>query len=116
MNLKDQRLASAVSELAAEFLNRESNRTSLITITRTIILNKGRRATVMFTVIPDSEEANALEFLQRKRRDLRKFISSKKIVGFSPSIEFELDLGEKNRQRIDELSNESNLDTSSQKL
>ncbi len=116
MNLKDQKLASIISELAADYLVKESNRTSLITITRAEVLNRGKRAIVYFTVLPDSEEKSAWEFIRRKRSDFRKFIIGKKVVGFAPSIDFQIDLGEKNRQRIDELSNQCNLDSSTQKL
>ena len=101
---RDQKLAEAITHLAAEYLERESNRNSLITVTRAEILNRGKKAIVLFTVLPDSEEEKALEFARRKRSDFRKFIMSKKIVGFAPSIEFMIDMGEKNRQRIDELS------------
>ncbi len=102
-NLKDLKLAGILIDLAAEYINRESNKTSLITVTRVEILNRGKRAIVFFTVLPDSEEEASLEFLKRKRSDLRKFIMEKKPVAFPPSFDFQIDLGEKNRQRIDEL-------------
>lgn len=111
---KDEKLAEAIRELAGLYISREANRTSLITVTRTLALNKGRKVVVYFTVLPDSEEQPALEFLTRKRSDFRKFITEQKIVGFAPAIEFQIDFGEKNRQRIDELSNNDNLDTSDQ--
>lgn len=102
--IKDERLGARISELAAEYLARESNRTSLITVTRTEILNRGKKAIVFFTVLPDTQEKAALEFARRKRSDFRKYIIEKKIMGFAPSVDFQIDLGEKNRQRIDELS------------
>ena len=105
-NLKDERLAGVLAELAAEYINRESNKNSLITVTRVEVLNKGKRAIIYFTVLPDSEQNTALEFLQRKRKDFRMFVGSKKPVAFPPSVDFQIDYGEKNRQRIDELSNQ----------
>lgn len=106
--LKDAKLAEAIAHLAAEYLQIESNRTSLITVTRAEVLNRGKKVIVYFTVLPDSEEETALKFAQRKQSDFRKFIISRKVVGFAPSIEFQIDVGEKNRQRIDELSNQDN--------
>ena len=106
MILRDDRLATRITELAAEYLQMESNRTSLITVIRTDILNKGRRAIVYFTVLPDLEEERALKFARRKRSDFRKFIIQKKPVAFAPSFDFAIDYGERNRQRIDELSNQ----------
>ena len=110
--LKDERLANALRELAAEYVNLESSRTSLITITRAEVEGRGRYAKIYFTVFPDNggEPEKVLEFLQRKQSDFRKFVNNKKIVAFAPTITFLFDLGEKNRQRIDELSN---LDTKS---
>lgn len=105
-NLKDEKLGGVLRELAAEYINRESNKTSLITVTRVEVLNKGKRAIIYFTTLPDSEQEASLTFLQRKRRDFRMFLNSKKVVGFAPSVDFLVDYGEKNRQRIDELSNQ----------
>lgn len=96
-------MAAAVKDLAAKYLEQESNKQSLITVTRVEILNKGKKAAVLFTVLPDSEEEKALEFAQRKRKDFRLFLSRQKIFGFTPQIDFQIDLGEKNRQRIDQL-------------
>ena len=106
MNLKDEKLAGVVKELAAEYINREANKNALITVTRAEILNRGKRATIFFTVLPETEQDKSLEFLKRKTSDFRLFLSNKKVVGFAPAIRFEIDFGERNRQRIDELSNQ----------
>ena len=53
------------------------------------------------------KEAAVLEFAKRRKRDFRQFIMGKKSFGFVPRIDFCIDEGEHNRQRIDELSNES---------
>ena len=105
-NLKDEKLAGIMTELAAEYINVESNKNSLITVTRAEVFNRGKRVTIFFTTLPDREEAASLEFLQRKRSDFRKFVMGKKVVAFPPSFNFAIDFGERNRQRIDELSNE----------
>jgi ribosome-binding factor A len=78
-----------------------------MTVTRTEMLDRGRRALVYFTALPREKEPEALDFALRRRQDLRRFIMAKKSFGFAPSIDFCIDLGEHNRQRIDELSNES---------
>lgn len=106
MNLKDEKLAGVIAELAAEYINRESNKGALITVTRAEAESRGKRVTVFFTVLPESEQDKSLEFLQRKQSDFRLFVSEKKVVAFPPSIRFEIDYGERNRQRLDELSNQ----------
>jgi ribosome-binding factor A len=102
--LKDRKLASIVVELAAEYINKESNKTALITVTRAEVLQKGKMVAIFFTTLPESEEEKSLEFLQRKGRDFRKFMGQKKVVAFPPKVSFRIDYGEKNRQRIDEIS------------
>ncbi len=104
---KDQKSISLISRFAAEYFSMESNQDSLITVTKTEIFNRGRRATIFFTALPIEKEGAALEFAKRRRQDFRQFVMSKKSFGFTPKIDFCLDEGEHNRQRIDELSNES---------
>lgn len=103
---KDEKFASLISRYAAEYFNTESNESSLITVTRTEITDRGRKAVVFFTALPREKEADALDFAKRRRNDFRKFVSDKKSFGFTPTFDFCIDLGEHNRQRIDELSNE----------
>jgi ribosome-binding factor A len=105
---KDEKYASLLSKFAAEYFEVESNENSLITITRTDILDKGKRALIFFTTLPRENEAAALAFAKRRRSDFRKFVMSKKSFGFAPSVDFCIDEGEHNRQRIDELLNEIN--------
>jgi ribosome-binding factor A len=105
---KDEKSASLISKFAAEYFSIESNRDSLMTITRTDILDKGRRAIVFFTTLPREKEVGALEFAKRRQRDFRQFVMAKKSFGFVPRIDFAIDEGEHNRQRIDELLNEAN--------
>lgn len=104
---KDEKYSSLISKFAAEYFEIESNDNSLITITKTDIFDKGKRAVVFFTALPREKEPAALEFAKRRRNDFRQFVMAKKSFGFTPKIDFEIDLGEHNRQRIDELSNES---------
>ena len=104
--IKDARQSSLIAEIAAEYFNIEANKSSLITITRSEMLDKGRRCNIYISVLPTEKEEDALEFAKRKRNDFRMFITNKKIFGFTPRFDFLLDLGERNRQRIDEISNQ----------
>ncbi len=109
-------MASLICQFAAEYFSAESNKDSLMTIIKTDILNKGKRAIIFFTAWPREKEPQALEFAKRRRQDFRRFVMSKKSFGFAPMVDFAIDEGEHNRQRIDELLNESpveNLDNKS---
>ena len=108
---KDEKVASLLTKYAAEYFEIESNNDSLMTVTRADVLDKGKRAIIFFTALPREKEGPALEFAKRRRSDFRQFVMSKKSFGFTPRIDFLIDEGEHNRQRIDELSNEFHQST-----
>lgn len=93
-----------IREAAAEFLARESNGQSLITVTAAQVDERGQRALIFITVLPDSQEQGALEFANRNKQEFGIFLL-KKVRGMRiPKLEFVIDKGEKMRQRLDELS------------
>lgn len=112
---KDEKFASLLLQFAGEYFSIESNKDSLMTMTNAEIFNRGKRAIIFFTVFPRNKETSALEFAKRKNRDFRQFVRAKKSFGFVPKIDFAIDLGELNRQRIDELLNEDNIENSADK-
>ena len=103
---KDERVASLLRHLAAEYFSVESNKNTMITFTKVELSDRGRRAAIFFTVMPTEREEVTLEFVRRKRNDFRKSVMEKDIFGFMPQIDFRIDEGEHNRQRIDELLNQ----------
>jgi ribosome-binding factor A len=107
ISYRKQRLPELLQHLAAEFLERESNHTSLITVTRAELSQDSKRVQIFFTVLPDDKEEQALEFANRRKKDFAEFVDKHGRVGRMPEIKFSIDIGEKNRQRIDELSSES---------
>jgi ribosome-binding factor A len=107
MSIRQEKMAELLKKLAAEYLVRESNTSSLITVTRTDVASNLRRGTIYFTVLPESEEASVVEFLRRKEYDFKEYVRKNASLQFLPSTSFVLDLGEKNRVRIEELSKEN---------
>ncbi len=104
--MTDQKLAkmrSVIMALAGRFIEAESNRTSLITVTDCHVAEKMKSAAVFVTVFPEDKEKAALEFLQRKGRDFQKYLRENARMRNAPFVNFELDTGEKNRQKIDGL-------------
>ncbi len=101
---KNEKLREALRHAAAEFLALESNRTSLITVTNIHLSPRGDRVTVLVTVFPDDKEKEALAFVSRTGGALRDFISKRISLQHVPYISFALDVGERNRQKIDTLS------------
>ncbi len=108
MQNRNERLAEALRAASAEFLVREAlppPHGALITVTRAEVAESGTRATIFMTVFPDTLEEAALKFANRSRHDFAEFFSTRVKGVVLPRIEFLIDRGEKNRQRLDELSN-----------
>ncbi len=103
MTNRTEKVSNLVKELSASFLSRVVNNTSLITITRCTVSPDLKKGTIFFTVLPLKKEAEALEFVKRQRGELREFLKKNMNTKVVPFIDFEIDLGEKNRQKIDEL-------------
>lgn len=104
MNNRTEKIREALHKVAAEFLSREAGRQSLITVTNTLVSDDGTRGTIYVTVLPESAENAALSFANRNRRELADFFKKRVRGAFPPRVEFVIDRGEKNRQRLDELS------------
>jgi ribosome-binding factor A len=106
MSNRNEKIGEILHDLGARFLSLNGNRSSLITVTRVELTRDGKYATILFTVFPDSFEKTALEFAKRKRSEFREFIKDNSKLGRIPQIDFQIDLGEKNRQKIDDLLNQ----------
>lgn len=104
MSLRTERVSELLRHLAAEFLERESDRTTMITVTDARISNNLNRATIFFTVYPEEKEDVALAFAKRQRREFKDFVKKKSRMKRIPMFDFAIDEGEKNRQHIDRLS------------
>lgn len=106
MDFKHEKIEGLIQKLASEFIERESNRNSLITVTRVYVPSDLKRAQIMFTVLPEEQEENAKNFLKRSRGDFKEYFKKHAKVGRIPFFDFELDKGEKIAQRIRDLSEE----------
>ena len=100
---RNEKVANLIKELSAQFLERENNRTSLITVISCSTSPDLKRATVFITVLPNSKEHDAIDFAKRKRAELRTFLKKNMNTKVIPFIDIAIDQGEKNRQKIDEL-------------
>ena len=102
--LKKERTAEILHKLAADFVLRESTPASLITVTRIELNESGKSANFFFTTLPESEEDTALKFLSRKGGELNDYIKRKSKIGIVPHFAWRIDYGERNRQRLDEIT------------
>ena len=103
MTQRNEKVANQIKELSAQFLARVNNRTSLITVTSASCSPDLKRATIFITVLPTAKENAALGFVKRQLKDLREFLKKNMPIKIIPFLDVAIDLGEKNRQKIDEL-------------
>jgi ribosome-binding factor A len=105
-SLRQEKVSSVIKKNAAEFINSVSGANSMITPIHAEVSKDLKNATIFVTVFPETEEEKALEFLKRKRSDFREFFRAQVKIKMLPYFDFKIDIGEKHRQRIDELSTE----------
>jgi len=102
--MQHSRIDSLTKQLmrhAAVFYERESNRTSLITITNCMISPDSKKATIFISVLPESGEEQAVEFMNRRTQDLRDYLKKNLKTKIIPYVTIEIDRGEKNRWAVD---------------
>lgn len=71
------KIHSALEHTAAEFINRESNRQSLITVTRAELDDRGHEAIIFVSVYPDDKAHGAIDFLNRNVDEFKRFVRSR---------------------------------------
>ncbi len=106
MKFRDEKIVSLLTHLAAEFIRDVAGTASLITVTRGTFSERENRSTIFISVFPTEKEETALEFVRRKKSEFREYVRENIKMRTIPFFEFEIDRGEKNRQRIDELARE----------
>ena len=103
---RNEKLSSTIRELSAQWLEKENNRTSLITVTGAHVSSDFKKSTIYITVLPTNKERGALGFAKRKRGELRAYLKKNLSIKTIPFIDIEIDKGEKNRQNIERILSE----------
>ena len=100
---RQDKVGEQLRRIAADFLEMESNKKSLITVTRATVSKDLKGSTIFITVLPEAYEGTALGFAKRNAGEFRDYVKSKMKMRTLPFFSFEIDKGEKIRQKIDEL-------------
>lgn len=85
---RDEKVVSAITSAAAEFINRESNRRSLITVTRVEIEEGGKTARIFVSVMPEEQTHAVADFLSRQRDEFSTFLKKKVRLHTIPRVTF----------------------------
>ena len=104
MSDRQDKISKMVRGLVAEYIDRESKSTNLITVTNVEVSPDAKYGKIFITVLPIKDEEKAIEFLKRKRKDIHEYLKKNMRTRPIPFIDVMIDVGEKHRQRIDELS------------
>ncbi|MEK7531023.1 MAG: ribosome-binding factor A [Patescibacteria group bacterium] len=101
---------SALEHAAAEFINRESNRRSLITVTRVELDDHKNKAIVFVSVYPDAQAPAALDFLSRVTDDFYDYVREHIKMRSAPRFSFQQDpnLGGFKNETMPEVPSEKN--------
>jgi len=102
MSWRKEKFQKELMRRAGEFFEREAGRETLITVTSATASSDFKNATIYVTVLPETEEEKTLQYLKRKRGDLRNFLKKTHRMKALPFIEINIDQGERNRQRVED--------------
>lgn len=105
---RDQKIDALIKKLVSEYIVRTAERTSLITVTEVLLSKKGETAAIFVSVLPEKEETAALNFLSRHMGEIRTYIGQHAKFSPLPFLTVQIDSGERNRRRIDELLTKQN--------
>ena len=103
-NIKREKIGEIIHRMAAEYVQDVSSPSSLITVTRVELSPTGKESKIYFTTLPENQEDTALKFLERKTPEFKRYVRDESRIGLIPHIDFKIDYGERNRQRLDEIS------------
>lgn len=103
MSHRQEKVCGVLKEVSAEYLSRVAGKQSLITVTDCKISSDLKYATIFISVFPTEKEEEALHFAKRRRSELHDLLKERVDMKSVPFVEIEIDMGEKNRQRVDDI-------------
>ncbi|MCF7835694.1 MAG: 30S ribosome-binding factor RbfA [Candidatus Marinimicrobia bacterium] len=103
MTLREEKINSLLKRLLSEFFTRSKVSNCLVTVTEIDISKDLKFAKIFVSVYPDKESLRVLKILKKRGGEMRRYVGDKAKMKHVPFFEFQIDKGEINRQRINEL-------------
>lgn len=100
---KKEKIEDRIKEVVSRYVERESNKTSIISVNRVELYDKGRKANIYISVMPESGEESALNFIKRQRSELKDEIKRYLSIKTIPFLDVAIDMEEKARNNIEAL-------------
>jgi len=103
MTLRQEKLNAELTKIIAAFVREEIGISPLVSVTRVDVARGLKSAVARITVFPEKDEGAALVLLEKKRGALGRYLAAHTRMKYIPAVLFEIDHGEENRRRIEEL-------------
>jgi len=100
---RNRKIEEQVKEVVAKLIERESNKSAMITVTNVELQDHGRSAMIYLSVLPESGEDSAINFLKRKRPEMREAIKKQLNIRTIPFLDVQIDIGQKALHTIETL-------------
>lgn len=82
------RVVAILKEAASEFINRESNRSSMITVTGVALDRRGGQANIFVSVFPEKNTHAATDFLNRQTDAFHMYLKKHTRLARLPRVRF----------------------------
>lgn len=86
-----ERFIEAIKKAASEFINVESNRRSMITVTSVHLDKRGSLVDIFVSVFPETGTQAATDFLNRNRDEFKKYLKKHVSLRNIPRVRFYAD-------------------------
>jgi ribosome-binding factor A len=103
MTRREEKIISILKKLFSDFFLKVDLDKNIITPTRVRLSKDLKSAKIFISVFPEGKESAALAVLKKHIKEFREYVGQKIKIRQLPWFEFEIDKGEKNRQRIEEI-------------
>ena len=103
MSHRVEKVTALLTTLVAKALERFIETGTLVTVTNLRVTPNLAKAHVYLSILPDTKADETLSMINERKGEIRTEVAKKSVTKIVPDLVFEIDRGEKNRQRIDEL-------------
>jgi ribosome-binding factor A len=100
---KKEHILEELRARVSDFFARESNATSLVTVTRIDLSEDLKTATINLSVFPENKQHEVRHFAIRHLTEIRSYLQKNSKIGRVPFLKIEIDKGEALLERMNEL-------------
>lgn len=108
MTDRTDKVEKMIMKIASQFIENESNKSSLVTVSRVNITSDLKEAKIFISVLPETKENEVIEFLKRNLGELRNYFKEKTIIKTLPFFSIEIDQALKLERKIDDAMRTTN--------